>query len=1316
MHELFEEQAARTPGATALVYGDERLSYAELDAAAARLAGLLVARGVTRGDTVGVCLERSAELAVAVVATLKAGAGYVMLDPGFPAARLRAMAADAGVTAVLTRRNAPPRAWPEATPAPEATPSLEAVPVPSPETASVPEAASTSGAVASPGTASVPVPSAASVPGAVPSPEAVSSPDAVSPPETASTSGAVPAPEAASVPEAASAFGAVASPGTASPPGAVPVPAVASPPETVPAGPAAPLLIPVEDAAQADPLPRGAVAVAGGDVACVMFTSGSTGRPKGIVAPHRAVTATLTGQDFASFGPGAVWLQCAPVSWDAFALELWGPLLGGGTCVLHPGRRPDPVVIARLVAAHGVTSMYLSGSLFNVVVDEYPQAIAGLRELIVGGEALSPPHVARALERRPDLRLSNGYGPVECMVFLTVHRITPEDVRDGRPVPIGRPLHGKRLHVLDERLRPVPDGERGELYAAGAGVARGYCDATLTAERFVAAPSAAGGERLYRTGDLARRRPDGVFEYLGRADDQVKIRGFRVEPGEVEAVLTRHPAVDRAAVVAARADADGERQLVAYVVPGGDRSLPPSEAALRAHAERQLAEYLVPAAFVVLDALPLTPSGKLDRAALPEPPRARAVTTPAGTTAAGTTPGAARGETVHALRALFADVLRVPEAGADDDFFALGGHSLLAARVLGRVRATLGAELDLRTLFDAPTPAALAPHVDAAAKAPRAPDAPPRESPDAAAPLPVSPAQARLWFLDRLGAGVAYNLPMLVRLRGEVDADALADALGDVAERHEVLRTVFDEVDGAPVRRVLDGAAARPPFRHTVLDGRDMDAAVRDAARHRFDLRGEPPVRAALFSVRERPGDHALLVLVHHIAGDGWSLAPLFRDLTRAYTARTTATAPPPLPPLPVPYAEHARRQAARIGTPADPESPAARQIAYWRQRLSGLAPGGPLLPRRQDRPAVPGPAAATVVRRLGAQAHARLLDAARAQGATLFMALHTALAAALVRAGAGEDLAIGAPVAGRAADGGVEDAVGFFVNMLVLRTDLSGDPTAREALARVKEADLAAFAHQDVPFEDVVGELNPVRPPGRQPFTDVVLALQNNARAEVGLPGADAGVEVVRTGEARFELLVDVTEETGPGGTPEGLTLTFEYRSDSLEERFATWLADALPEALETAAAAPGTRLGELIATGPPRTAGTSDTVAGPAAAKTPGTGPSTPLEREIAAVWRDVLGVPDVGRDQDFFALGGNSLRAVRVAARLTTAVRTATAAQLFAAPTVAALAAELERAPAVAAPAPAPIPRRPRVPRQQDQQSHLGRQQEERPWTSA
>lgn len=312
-------------------------------------------------------------------------------------------------------------------------------------------------------------------------------------------------------------------------------------------------------------------------------------------------------------------------------------------------------------------------------------------------------------------------------------------------------------------------------------------------------------------------------------------------------------------------------------------------------------------------------------------------------------------------------------------------------------------------------------------------------------------------------------------------------------------------------------------------------------------------------------------MLIHHIAGDGWSLRPLFRDLSRAYRARVRGDDGAAPHPLAVPYAEHARRLLERLGSPADPHSLEVRQLTYWRKELAGLPVDGPLLPRRRDRPAVPGQAAGVVVRRLDGAAHARLVDSARDQGATLFMALHAALVTALVRAGSDEDTAVGAPVAARAGDGSVEDVVGFFVNMLVLRTDVSGDPTAGELLARVRDTDLAAFTHQDVPFEHVVGALNPARTPGRQPFTDVVLALQNNARAEVDLPGADTGVEVVRTGAARFELLVDVTDETGPGGAPDGLTLTFEYRTDSLEREFVDWLADALVHALEAAAAAPG-------------------------------------------------------------------------------------------------------------------------------------------------
>ncbi|MFE5891642.1 amino acid adenylation domain-containing protein [Streptomyces sp. NPDC056462] len=1186
VHELFEEQARRTPAATALVSGDERLSYGELDARADRLAGLLRDQGVRPGALVGVYLERSAEMVVALLGTLKAGAGYAMLDPGLPAERLRGMAADAGVALVVSRRGSQQ-----------------------------------------------------------------------------------------------------------------PLSAVGS--------------VTVEDAEQAEPLRRGTVEVRPQDPACVMFTSGSTGRPKGIVASHAAITGTLTGQDFASFGPGAVWLQCSPVSWDAFAMELWGPLLNGGLCVLHPGRRPDPVVMAGLVERHAVTSLYLSASLFHVIVDEYPRALAGVRELIVGGEPLSPVHAARALERHPALRLSNGYGPVEGMVFLTVHPVTAEEVRDGSPVPIGRPLAGKRLRVLDERLRPVADGETGELYAAGAGVALGYRGRSeLTAERFVADPYGPAGGRMYRTGDLVRRRADGVLEYLGRADAQVKIRGFRVEPGEVETVLTGHPGVVRAAVVA-RPDATGDKRLIAYFVPreGHRQQLPAAE--LRDHATRVLADYLVPAAFVVLDALPLTPNGKLDRAALPEP---GPITGSLASASARQPSGPVEG----ALCGLFSEVLGVASIGPEDDFFALGGNSLTVARLLGRIQSTLGAQIGVRMLFECRTPAALVPCVEQAGKAEAGRVEEPAVAQEGDA-LPLSYAQRRLWFLDQVDAGNAYTLPVLVRLCGTVNPEALRAALGDVAARQTALRTVFEERDGEPWQRVRVGADALPRLRQVDVTSGELDKAVTKAIRHRFDLAAELPLHAVLFGIQDRPGEHALLLVLHHIAGDGWSLPPLFRDLSRAYATRVSGSAAE-LAPLPVPYADFARRQQGQLGSADDPGSLAAAHLTFWRKALAGLPTGGPLLPRRPGRPAVPGREAATVVRRLDARAHALIVDGARAEGATLFMALHAALAAVLVRAGAGEDLAVGSPIAGRGHDGTVDDVVAFFVNMLVLRNDASGDPTARQLLARTRETALDAFAHQDVPFEEVVGALNPVRPPGRQPFTEVVLALQNNARAEVDLPGAESGVEPLRTGTARFELLVDVTDDHGASGVPDGMTLVFEYRTSCLEPEFVEWLADAFVEVLWAGAAEPDVPLSRLKLPEPPRRADAArDAVLAPAPPA--GVPTDSALHREIAAVWSDVLGVEHIGPDDDFFRLGGNSLRAVRVAARLTSAGRTVTAGQLFTSPTVAALAAELERAPAEAPAAPAPIPRRPRIPRQPGRDSRTdvpgtGRtddpSQKEVPWT--
>ncbi|TDD00139.1 condensation domain-containing protein, partial [Nonomuraea diastatica] len=427
--------------------------------------------------------------------------------------------------------------------------------------------------------------------------------------------------------------------------------------------------------------------------------------------------------------------------------------------------------------------------------------------------------------------------------------------------------------------------------------------------------------------------------------------------------------------------------------------------------------------------------------------------------------------------------------------------------------------------------------------------------------LPLSFAQRRLWFLDQIDAGVAYNMPMLVRLSGPVDVAALRGALEDVVARHEPLRTIFAVHDGEPAQRVLPAERARPGFSAVEVAPDELDARVAEAARHRFDLGAELPIHSVLFTTG--PDEHALLLVMHHIATDGWSLPPFMRDLSRAYRERLAGRTAE-FPPLPIRYAGHAVRHRTRV------DALSGAELGYWRKALADL-PEPLSLPRRPEpRGAETAGAAGTVRRRVGPVLHRRLVELGRERGATLFMVLQAGLAVVLERAGAGTDLPIGAPVAGRSGDE-VGDLVGFFVNLLVLRTDLSGDPSAGELVSRVRETDLEAFSHQEVPFERVVQELGPVRRPGRHPLVDVVLALQNNARAELSLPGVETRVEVVRTGAARFELLVDVTDDYGGDGAPAGIAVTVEYRLDTFAEPVMEWLADALVRALETMAADPG-------------------------------------------------------------------------------------------------------------------------------------------------
>ncbi|MFD7130755.1 amino acid adenylation domain-containing protein [Streptomyces sp. NPDC059894] len=813
-----------------------------------------------------------------------------------------------------------------------------------------------------------------------------------------------------------------------------------------------------------------------GHPAYVIHTSGSTGRPKGAVVPHAAIVNRLLWmRDAYRLTPDDRVLQKTPASFDVSVWEFFWPLISGATLVLaRPGGHRDPAYLAGLIRERRVTTAHFVPSMLRVFLDD---PAAGrtrgvLRRVVCSGEALPTDLADRCAAALPGTALHNLYGPTEAAVDVTHHPCAEGTRSAAGSVPIGRPVWNTRTLVLDARLRPVPPGVPGELYLGGDQLARGYLGRpALTADRFVADPLGPPGARLYRTGDLVRWNAHGALEFLGRADDQVKIRGFRVEPAETETALAALPGVSQAAVTVRR-DAGGEPQLIGYAVPRPGAALRPLR--LREDLATTLPDHLVPAAVVVLDALPLTPSGKLDRRALPAPDLA-----------ALTTATAPRTQAEAALCALFADLLGLPAVGVHDAFFALGGHSVLATRLVARVRAELGVEIPLRAVFDTPTAAGLAPLLDTpAAAGPAAPDTraehPPALRPAARRPdpLPLSSAQARLWFLHRMeGPDPSYNVPTAHHLAGPLDAAALRAALDDVVARHEALRTLFPDDDGTPRQHVLAPEEASVPFAVVTARPDDLDALMREAAARPFALDAELPVRATLYALGAE--EHVLLLLLHHIATDGWSQAPFLADLETAYAARSRGEVPD-LPPLPVQYADYTLRQRERSDE---------GDLAHWTRRLAGL-PEELQLPVDRQRPAVHDHRAGAVDFTVDADTHRALRDLAAATGATVFMALQAAVAVLLSRLGAGDDIPLGTPVAGRG-DPVLDDLVGLFVNTLVLRTDVSGDPTFRTLLARVRERDLDAYAHQDLPFERLVDAVAPTRSTGRHPLFQVMLAHQ---------------------------------------------------------------------------------------------------------------------------------------------------------------------------------------------------------------------------------
>ena len=1020
MHELFEQQAARTPTATALVCGETRLTYAELNIRSERVAQRLRALGVGPETLVGVLGHRSAELIVNLLGILKSGAAYVPADPAYPRQRLQQIFADAKCPLLIIERSV-----------------LDDLP------------------------------------------------------------------EMATAAQQVLCFDELLSAGSDA----------------------------VFEASRVEP----------DHLAYVLYTSGSTGRPKGVAITHRSAVAmlhwaltTYTPAQFAGV------LASTSICFDLSVYELFAPLSCGGKVIIAE----NALALPQLPAASEVTLINTVPSAMTELV-RMNAVPASVEVVNLAGEALSRELVNEVYEHTTTRQVWNLYGPTEDTTYSTFALIAADS--NEKP-SIGRPIHNTRAFVLDEQMQPVVPGTIGELYLAGAGLARGYLGRPeLTAERFVPDPFATeGGGRLYRTGDLVRYRAGGELEYMGRADHQVKVRGYRIELGEIEAALSQHPSV-RDVVVVTRDQQDCHKRLIAYFV--AEHTVAVSE--LRSFLAERLPDFMVPSVFMALDALPLSPNGKVDRRALPEPDL---------TQAEQRTGYAAPKSTVEEiLCGIWSSVLQVADIGVDDDFFARGGHSLLATRVVSKIRTAFNVELPLRTMFEAPTVAELAGRIEQAIGAGSATLPIKRVSRDN--PLPLSFAQQRLWFLDQLEPGrVDYNIPVAVRLTGPLNVDALEQTLNAVMQRHEVLRTTFAIHDGQPVQVIHPHQwLPLPSVSLSDLTPQEREAAVKtrveEEAQTPFDLTVGPLMRARLLHLSA--DEHVLMVTMHHSVSDGWSLRVLVKEVASLYEA-FTSDATSQLDELPIQYADYAAWQREWLqGAVVD------EQLSYWKRQLDG-APPVLELPADRPRPPVQTHRGAVAIFKLNANLTRSLRDLSRSEEVTLFMTLVAGWQTLLHRYSGQKDIVVGIPVAGRN-QAELEGLIGFFVNTLVLRTDLGGEPSFRDLMQRVKEVALAAYAHQDVPFEKLVEELQPQRNMSHSPLFQVTISLQNNAEEEWTLPGLKLDSLPRETVSAKFDLSLTMIE------TQNEIDCSLEYNTDLFDairiERMLAHFENLLQSAVENPA-----------------------------------------------------------------------------------------------------------------------------------------------------
>ncbi|QSX79617.1 non-ribosomal peptide synthetase [Agrilutibacter solisilvae] len=884
------------------------------------------------------------------------------------------------------------------------------------------------------------------------------------------------------------------------------------------------------------------------DPACVIYTSGSTGQPKGVLVEHRGILR-LVINGTAQLQSGDVLAHCSNPSFDASTWEIWGALLNGARLVIVPSAVVmDPVAFNRALVEARVNVAFLTVGLFNEYADALVEAFAGLRMLLTGGDVMDPRSALRVLGlMQPAARLLNVYGPTEATTYATSFDVDTA-VDPIRPVPIGRPVPNTRVYILGSGGEPVPVGVPGEIHIGGPGVAGGYLHRpVLTAERFVIDPfTDVADATMYRTGDLGRWRTDGQIEFIGRNDAQVKIRGFRVEPGEIEALVRTCEGV-REAVVIALPDAGGDKRLVGYVVWEADAA-EKSTSRLREQVAKILPGHMVPAAFVSLAALPLTPNGKLDRKALPAPDQ---------DSLADGAYEAPRDGIEQVVAGIWQDLLGLERVGRHDNFFELGGHSLLAVRLVTRLRATLGVEITLRDLFARPSLSSLALAVARACPSSHAAIVPV----DRGQPLPLSWAQQRLWFVDQLdhAAGGTYHIPAALRLSGSLDRAALQASLDRIVARHESLRTTFVAgLDGEPQQVIAPAAMGFTLLEH---DLRGIDHATQDVAiaeltvsesRAPFDLATGPLIRGRLLRLAEH--EHILLVTQHHIISDGWSVSVMVRELSTLYAAFQRGQ-PDPLAPLPIQYADFAAWQRGWLQGER-----LQAQIDFWRDHLSG-APALLELPTDRPRPPVQSYRGDRVDVCIPPDLAQAMRGLAQRHGVTLFLVVQAAWAILLSRLSGQSEVVIGSPMANRQR-AELEPLIGFFVNTLALRVDVPGDTSVGQLLARSKAALLGAFAHQDLPFEQVVEALQPERNLSHSPVFQVWLNLNAAAAAGDGqlhLPGLTLSPVDIEQQTARVDLSLALTDLAG-----DGLAGSLVYAVDLFDRTTAERIAGHLTTLLQ--------------------------------------------------------------------------------------------------------------------------------------------------------